>query len=51
MEDKNSPYANVFAIREDEHRPEVEKLIRVYQSEPVKTFILEKFKGAILPAW
>ncbi|HUX78762.1 MAG TPA: MetQ/NlpA family ABC transporter substrate-binding protein [Alphaproteobacteria bacterium] len=51
MEDKNSPYANVFAIREDEHRPEIEKLIRIYQSEPVKAFILEKFKGAILPAW
>ncbi len=50
-EDKNSPYANVFAIREDENRPEVEKLIKIYQSEPIKTFILEKFKGAILPAW
>jgi len=51
IEDKNSPYANVFAIREDENRPEVEKLIKIYQSDPIKTFILEKFKGAILPAW
>jgi len=51
VEDKNSPYANVFAIREDETRPEVFRLIQIYQSEPTKIFIQEKFKGAILPAW
>lgn len=51
VEDKNSPYANVFAIREDEARPEVFRFIQIYQSEPTKTFIQEKFKGAILPAW
>lgn len=51
VEDKNSPYANVFAIRTDENRPEVEKLIKIYQSEPIKAFIKEKFKGSVLPAW
>lgn len=51
FEDKNSPYANVFAIREDERRPEIERLIKIYQSEPIKAFIQEKFKGAVLPAW
>lgn len=51
IEDKTSPYANIFAIREDETRPEVYLLIQIYQSEPTKTFIQEKFKGAILPAW
>jgi D-methionine transport system substrate-binding protein len=51
VEEKNSPYANVFAIRDNENRPEVEKLIKIYQSEPIKAFINEKFKGAILPAW
>jgi D-methionine transport system substrate-binding protein len=50
-ESKNSPYANVFAIRDDENRPEIKKLIKIYQSEPVKKFILERFKGAVLPAW
>lgn len=50
-EDKNSPYANVLAIREGENRPEVERLIKIYQSNPIKVFIKEKFKGAILPAW
>jgi len=51
FEDKNSPYANVIAIRMDETRPEVTKLIKIYQSEPVKTYINETFKGAIIPAW
>lgn len=51
MEGKNSPYANIFAIRGDENRPEVEKLIKIYQSEPIKEFIKEKFNGAVLPAW
>jgi D-methionine transport system substrate-binding protein len=50
-ENKNSPYVNVFAVREDEKRPEVEKLIKIYQSEPIKLFITEKFKGAVLPGW
>ncbi|MBY0292538.1 MAG: MetQ/NlpA family ABC transporter substrate-binding protein [Alphaproteobacteria bacterium] len=50
-EDKNSPYANVIAIREDENRPEVKQIIQLYQSEPIRLFIQEKFKGAILPAW
>ena len=51
MEGKDSPYANIFAIREEENRPEIEKLIKIYQSEPIKEFIKEKFKGAVLPAW
>ncbi len=51
MEDKNSPYANVFAVRQDETRPEVERLIKIYQSDRVKEFITTTFKGAVLPAW
>lgn len=51
IEDKKSPYTNVFAIREDEKRPEVDKLIQIYQSESIKEFIKEKFKGAVIPAW
>lgn len=51
IEDKNSPYANVFAIRDDENRPEVEQVIKLYQSAQIKDFIKEKFKSAILPAW
>lgn len=51
LEDLSSPYTNVFAVRMDEHRSEVTQFIKIYQSEEIKTFINEKFKGAILPAW
>lgn len=52
VEDKNSsPYANVFAVRIDDNRPEITKLIKLYQSEQMKEFIKERFKGAVLPAW
>lgn len=50
-EDKNSPYANIIAIRSEETRPEVNQLIKIYQSDPIKFFIQDKFKGAILPVW
>ncbi len=51
LESKKSPYANVFAIRQDENRPEISQLIKIYQSEPIKEFIQEEFKGAVIPAW
>ncbi len=51
IEDKNSPYANVIAIREDDTRPEIQQFIKIYQSEPVKEFIKKEFKGAIIPVW
>lgn len=51
MEDKDSPYANIFAIRKDETRPEVFEIISLYQSEPIKDFILKHFKGAVIPVW
>lgn len=51
FEDKNSPYANIFVIRKDETRPEIFQLISIYQSEPIKEFIKETFKGAVIPAW
>lgn len=52
MEDKTSPYVNIVAIRAgDENRPEIKALIKVLQSDKVKKFIEEKYKGAIVPAF
>lgn len=52
LEDENSPYTNIVAIREgDENRPELQKLLQALQSDDVKKFINEKYKGAILPAF
>lgn len=47
-----SPYANIIAVKEsDKDKPWVAKLVKAYQSDEVKRFILEKFKNAVVPAW
>jgi D-methionine transport system substrate-binding protein len=52
LETKNSPYANVLAIRiEDENRPDIQALKKALTSEKMKQFILEEYKGAVLPAF
>ena len=52
LENKDSPYANIIAIRDgDDNRPEIEALKTAMTSEKMRTFILEKYKGAILPAF
>lgn len=51
-ESKESPYANIVAIRKgDENRSEIKKLMKALQSEDVKKFIEEKYKGAVVPAF
>ncbi len=52
MEDKTSPYVNIIAVREgDENRPEIQSLVKALQSEKIKKFIEEKYKGEIVPAF
>lgn len=47
-----SPYVNVFAVRKgDENREDIKILVKTYQSDKVKTYILEKFKGGFIPVW
>jgi len=47
-----SPYANLVAVRKgDEKRPEIVKLMKVLQSQDVKKFILQKYRGAVVPAF
>jgi D-methionine transport system substrate-binding protein len=51
-ETADSPWVNIIAVREeDRDQPWVAKLVEAYHSEPVKTFLGERFKGAYLPAW
>lgn len=51
-EGKDSPYANIVVVREgDENRPEIQKLVKALQSETVKKFLEEKYKGAIVPSF
>lgn len=52
QEPKDSPYANIVAVRKgDEARPEIQKLMKALTSPEVKTFIAEKYKGAVVPAF
>lgn len=51
IEDKTSPYVNIIAVREDENRDEIKTLVNTLQSDKVKKFIEDKYKGAIVPAF
>ena len=51
IEAKDSPYANVVAIRTGDNRPELKKLADALRSPDVKKFLEEKYKGAVVPAF
>ena len=47
----NNPYANIITVRRgDEERAEIKTLVEVLQSDAIKTFINETYKGAVVPA-
>ncbi|WP_068672828.1 MetQ/NlpA family ABC transporter substrate-binding protein [Oceanobacillus sp. Castelsardo] len=50
IEDENSPYVNVVAVRsEDKDNEAIKKLVEVLHSEEIQNFILEKYEGAVVP--
>lgn len=52
LESGDSPFANVLVVRKgDEKRKEIQELARALQSQDVKKFIEEKYKGAVIPAF
>ena len=52
IEDKTSPYVNIIAVRDgDENRDDIKTLVNTLQSDKIKKFIEEKYKGAIVPAF
>lgn len=52
VESKESPYANVFVVRDaDKDDPTIKKLLSIYQSQETKKFIEDTFKGSIIPAF
>lgn len=51
-EGEKVPYINLIAVRTaDKDKPWVKTLVESYHSEPVKQFILDKYKGAAVPSW
>ena len=52
LEDSSSPYANILAVRgKDKDNPVYKKFLKAYQSEEVKKFVTEQFKGSVIVAW
>lgn len=50
LEDTDSPYANIIAVREgDEDKPEIKTLLEVLKSKEIQDFILEEWDGSIVP--
>jgi D-methionine transport system substrate-binding protein len=51
-ESAESPYTNIIAVRsKDKDAPWVGKLVAAYHSPEVKRFVLDKFKGTVVPGW
>lgn len=50
-ESKDSPYANIVAVRTGDNREALKKLGDALTSPAVKDFILKEYKGAVLPAF
>ena len=52
LESKSSPYVNVIVVKKGNENSEKTKvLIKALQSENVKKFIEDKYKGAVIPAF
>jgi D-methionine transport system substrate-binding protein len=52
QEDKDSPYANVIAVRAgEENRDDIRQFVELYHSSEIKDFVETTYKGAVIPAW
>ena len=52
IEDANSPYVNIVAVKEgNENNPAVLALVEALQSDTVRDFINETYGGAVVPAF
>lgn len=52
IEEKDSPYANIVAIRKgEENQKRFIELMKVLQSEKVREFIEEEYDGGVIPAF
>lgn len=50
IEEDNSPYVNVVAVRaEDKDNEALQTLVDVLHSDEIKDFIIEKYDGAVVP--
>jgi D-methionine transport system substrate-binding protein len=51
-EGKDSPYANIITVKSSRVKdPAIVALVKALRSEDVRKFILDKYKGAVIPAF
>ena len=51
-EDKDSPYANILAVHEDnKDNATLKKIVEIYNSDTIKKYIEDHYKGALIPAF
>ncbi len=52
IEDKESPYVNIIAARaEDKDKEELLKVVEFLNTEKLREFLIEKYDGAVVPAF
>lgn len=52
IEGKESPYANIVVVKAgDENKEDIKKLVQALQTEKVRKFINEQYKGAVIPVF
>ena len=52
IEDKDSPYAIVIAVREGDETNEKTKIIQeILKSDAIKEFVIKKYQGSVIPAF
>ena len=52
IEESDSPYVNILAVRQDNKDSEkIKALTKALTSDDVKKFIEEKYKGSVVPAF
>ena len=50
LEDQETSYINVIAVKSgDETKPEIKKLVEVLTSKEIQDFMIEQWKGAVIP--
>ncbi len=52
IEGAKAPYINLIAVRaEDRDAPWVAQLVEAYHTDEVRQFVVDTFKGAVVPSW
>jgi D-methionine transport system substrate-binding protein len=52
LEDKTSEWAIIWSARADrKDDPVIKRFIQIFESDPMRVFIQQKFGGTVIPAW